>query len=285
MKAKKLEMMFRCSDPMNRTFLDLSIDDERNFNNCSKSRQIENILLDHYLTQSDTLNRYIRILYLNDEENNSTGNCLSVIFRDNIAGLYELENILPDKDYKALIKFCYETSRLCRFAPLEITDEIFHCSIQLDSTVQYLEKVYKNLEEDLKPPLGGHITLLKEQLKVAEENPRLLNFAILFNSIYECWELLKKLPTTFKLLMNLCLLEKRWSNVSNSHYQLLMLIKSFASRKSNSPAELAMDGLFKLRLEIEDDEEISELEELELIKNYLDDYAEKSHYEELYANI
>ena len=46
-----------------------------------------------------------------------------------------------------------------------------------------------------------------------------------------------------------------------------------------------MDELIKLMLDIEDDEEITESEELEIIRNYVFDYLERSYYEELETDI
>ena len=208
------------------------LEDEKDFNNCSQSVLIENILLDHYLTSNKTLDTYIKLLY--SEYENSIGFCMSEIFRENISGLYDLQNLLRDEDYKSLLKFCYKNSRLCRFAPLKLSDEIFHCEVQFDSVIKQLEKDSENENEDLSLPVRGNITLLKQQFNNLKECQGSFSFSICFNSVYECWDLLKKYPFTFKFLMDLCLLEKRWNNIANSRYQLLQIIKGFELQNQNN---------------------------------------------------
>lgn len=202
--------------------VDNLLKDKAEIEHRSKSSVAEQIILNSLLPENNTARDIVSTyLYGND---NPIGKTLSAIFSYNAAGINwksANDNLIP------LVQFAKQQLVYCSVPLNGDEPELYHCISQIETIADMLENL-----ADEKPEMKNSIlheaeftrTLLKD-LRERPNHVQLINFyQILLNN----WEYFKSSTITYRLLMDLTILEKGWRNYAETRVELLGIINDIS---------------------------------------------------------
>lgn len=198
------------------------VKDRATIENRSESAIIEQAILDSFLPENATA-RDIVSTYLYSEDN-PIGNTLAAIFSYNAAGLNWKsvnDNLIPLVQF-AKTQLIYSSTHLNGDEP-----ELYHCISQIETIIDMLENLAEEKPEMKKSILheAEYTKLLLKDLRECPDHVKLFNFyQILLNN----WEYFKSSTITYRLLMDLSLLEKEWRNSTEIRVELLQIINDIS---------------------------------------------------------
>lgn len=204
------------------TLINRLVKDEAEKENRSESAIIEQTILDSFLPKNKNA-RCIIETYLYDDEG-SIGSTLAALFSYNAAGTNWAsvhDNFLP------LVQFAKSQEVFCNTTLSGNEDELYHCYSQIESIINKLERMAGDDSEHEKEYLreADWARHLLQELKEEPQCSRLTNFYVL---ILNNWEDLKGWSITYRLLMDLAILEKGWRNDYETRTELLELVKAIS---------------------------------------------------------
>lgn len=222
-KTEKKLISFVKSDLINRL-----VKDEAEKENRSESSIIEQTILDSFLPKNKNARCIIETYLYTDE--GSIGNTLAALFSYNAAGTNWAsvhDNFLP------LVKFAKSQEVFCNTTLSGKEDELYHCYSQIESIIDKLERVAVDDSEHEKDYLreADWARHLLHELKEEPQCSHLINFYVL---ILNNWEDLKGWSITYRLLMDLAILEKGWRNDYETRTELLELVKVISAEWNES---------------------------------------------------
>lgn len=148
-------------------------------------------------------------------------NTLAAIFDYNSHGTEwasRYDNLLP------LVQFAI-TQLAYRSLPLKGDEqELHHCISQIDAIIEHLEYLANNNDTAKNQLLhdAAYIKVLRTDLIERPNHIRIINF---FQILVKNWANFKGLSITYRLLMDLTLMEKGWRNYDEDKEELLSIIK------------------------------------------------------------
>ncbi len=214
MKTEKKLVSFLKSNLINQL-----VKEKSELENRSESSIIEQAILDSLMpankNASDIIEHY---LY---SENGNIGSTLAAFFSYNAAGINwhsRYDNFLP------LVQFAKKNQAYCNTILTGKEDELYHSCSQIESIISIIEDTAKKKTED-KFKYQQELKFANHLLNELREEPqfsRLINF---YTLILDNWDILKDWSVTYRLLMDLSLLEKGWKNDSQTRTELVEIIK------------------------------------------------------------
>ncbi len=168
--------------------------------------------------KNTTIRQFISAYFGGD---NPVGDTLAAIFDYNSHGtewasIYD--NLLP------LVQF-EKTQLTYSSLPLSGDEqELHHCVSQIDAIIEHLEYLANNNDTAKNQLLhdAAYIKVLRTDLIERPNHIRIINF---FQILVKNWEVFKSLSITYRLLMDLTLMEKGWRNYDEDKEELLTIIK------------------------------------------------------------
>ena len=202
--------------------IDNLLKDKAEIEHRSKSSVAEQIILDSFLPQNDTA-RFIVSTYLFDDDN-PIGNTLFAIFSYNAAGINWKsvnDNLIP------LVQFA-KKQLVYRSTPL-IGDEpeLYHCISQIETIADMLETLADKMPE-LKSNILHEAEYTRALLKDLRERPNHVKLFNFYQILLNNWEYFKDSTMTYRLLMDLAILEKGWCNYAETRMELLNIINDIS---------------------------------------------------------
>lgn len=198
--------------------IDNLLKDKAEMEHRSKSSVAEQIILDSFLPENTTA-RNIVSTYLYDDDN-PIGNTLSAIFSYNAAGVNWKsvnDNLLP------LVQFAKKQLIYGSMALNGDEPELYHCISQIETIIDML----KNLAEEkpeLKNAVLHEIEYTNVLLKCFRETPNNVKLISFYQILLNSWDYFKSSTITYRLLMDLTILEKGWRNYAETRMELLHII-------------------------------------------------------------
>ncbi len=198
--------------------IDNLLKDKAEIEHRSKSSVAEQLILDSLLPENsiarDIVSSY---LYCDD---NAIGNTLASIFSVNAAGINWKsvhDNLLP------LVQFA-RNQLMYSSSPLNGDEvELHHCITQIKAIIEKLEYIAANKTE-FKERLNNEIEFTKVLLSDLQDRPEQVRLVNFYHILLNNWEFLKDSTFTYRLLMDLALLEKGWRNYAETRLELLQII-------------------------------------------------------------
>lgn len=148
-------------------------------------------------------------------------NALAAIFDYNSHGTEwasRYDNLLP------LVQF-EKTQLTYSSLPLSGDEQEFHhCVSQVDAIIETLERLARENDE-MQSYYSQEIAFVKELRTDLIERPNHVRIANFFHVLTKNWENFKGLSITYRLLMDLTLMEKGWRNYDEDKEELLSIIQ------------------------------------------------------------
>ena len=207
---------------VNGTLINNLVKDRATIENRSESAIIEQIILDSFLPDNKTARDIVSsYLYCDD---NAIGNTLAAFFSANAAGINWKsvhDNLLP------LVQFARE-QLMYSSTPLNgDEEELYHCVAQIKAIIEKLEYLAANNNE-FKERLNNEIEFTKVLLSDLQDRPEQVRLVNIYQVLLNNWEFLKDSTFTYRLLMDLALLEKGWRNYAETRVELLQIINEIS---------------------------------------------------------
>ena len=218
-KTEKKHISFLKAALINNLVKDRAIIENR-----SESAIIEQVILDSFLPANKTA-RFIVSTYLYDDDDNPIGNTLSAIFSYNAAGVdwkSVNDNLLPLVQF-AKNQLIYSSKPLSGDEP-----ELHHCISQVETVIDML----KNLAEEkpeLKNAVQYEVDYTSSLLKILRDDPRHIKLFNFYRVLLNNWDYFKSSTITYRLLMDLAILEKGWRDEAEVRVELLQIIKCISN--------------------------------------------------------
>lgn len=168
--------------------------------------------------KNTTIRQFISAYFGGD---NPVGDTLAAIFDYNSHGtewasLYD--NLLP------LVQF-EKTQLTYSSLPLSGDEqELHHCVSQVDAIIETLERLARENDE-MQSYYSQEIAFVKELRTDLIERPNHVRIANFFHVLTKNWANFKGLSITYRLLMDLTLMEKGWRNYDKDKEELLSIIQ------------------------------------------------------------
>lgn len=205
------------------TLINNLIKDQATIENRSESAIIEQVILDSFLPANKTARDIVSsYLYCDD---NAIGNTLAAIFSANAAGINWKsvhDNLFP------LVQFARQ-QLIYSSTPLNGDEtELYHCISQINAIIEKLEYIAANNSE-LKERINNEVEFTKVLLSDLQDRPNQVRLVNLYQVLMNNWDFLKDSTFTYRLLMDLALLEKGWRDEAEVRVELLQIIKCISN--------------------------------------------------------
>ena len=123
-----------------------------------------------------------------------------------------------------MIIFARKQSTLSSFRLNGDEPVLYHCTSQIDTIINILERIAKE-KDTPNYNILHEIKFAKILLKDLEEHPSQIKLSNFYSILINNWEYLKDSTFTYRLLRDLTILEKGWCNNHETRIELLQIIK------------------------------------------------------------
>ncbi|WP_164174083.1 hypothetical protein [Ruminococcus flavefaciens] len=198
--------------------VDNLLKDKAEIEHRSKSSVAEQLILDSLLPENSIARDIVSTYLYNDD--NPIGNTLSAIFSYNAAGVNWKsvnDNLIP------LVQFAKKQLVYCSTPLSGDEPELYHCISQIETIIDMLLALAEEKPE-MKSNILHEAEYTRVLLKDLQERPNHVKLFNFYQILLNNWEYFKTSTITYRLLMDLTLLEKGWRNYAEIRMELLQII-------------------------------------------------------------